>query len=514
MSTATPAVIVNATKAAANNATRVVAKAGNNAAAAVVNAAAGAATVAQQITTQVSNALKNSATNAAAAAAAATATATEGGSWFPIIIAVLVALAIALIAWFSGTLGDIRNKIANRPSPENNIRIADTRAAEQTRIADSIALEHSPILESAGGAVSAKPDPAAAGLADMPDDEEALLNFHVLGARNAGYMGPYENGVFDETRAIRLALRKGVRLFILEIDYLSRDPEMPVLVCRDKASNLISNNTGSIRRVAQALKTFTKDQAAAGTDPILLVLSVRRLPTPKPAAGATDPENLKARLRFMANIASQLEPIYQWMLKGDYAQQKGQDQLFKQPIATFQNAFIMLTNLDTRIFRQSSLPVYITTKQDLDVMINARIYATQTEGGPPGYGTPAQSDIAVSAHANTYDYYKNIPAANLDGAKTTAMNTWSLALSPNGTAPPTAADLELLMDRIGVQGIAVDIFADQGALVPLYAPKRFKKFSYVGKPAGSRFKQAATVSMGAANPATNTDGGNLSVPKP
>ncbi len=490
--------------------------AGLNAAAAAAIGAVGAVTktvanasanAARQFTQRINN-TSQAITNAAAA------TTTGSSSWMPVIIGVLVVVAIALFAWLSGALGQIRAKIANRPTPENNVRIADSRTEEQTRIADSLAQQHSAILDSAGGAVSAKPDPAAAGLADIPDDEEALINFHVLGARNAGYLGPYENGVFDETRAVRLALRKGVRLFVFEIDYLSRDPETPVLVCRDSAGNLISNNTGRIRRVAEALKTFTKDQAAAGTDPIILLLSVRRLPAPKPTAGATDPENIKARMRFMAAIAGELAPLYPWMLKGEYTRQQAQGQLFKQPISTFKNAFIVLSNLDTRDFRAPNLPVYITPKQDLDMMINARVYATQETGGPTGYGLPEQSDIHVSAHANTYAHYTSIPAANLDKAKTTATTIWSVAISPNGTPTPLKADLEIIMDRIGVQGIVVDIFDDQAALAPLYGPTRFKKFSYVAKPAGARFKDSAPVNMGQSNPATNTDGGYLGVPAP
>jgi len=480
-----------------------------NAATAIV----GAVTTVANAGTKAANQITNKLTSSVNGASQAIASTTTSSSWVSIVIGILVIVAIALIAWLSGAFGYIRAKIANRPTPENNVRIADGRAEEQTRIADTIAQQHSAILDSAGGAVSAKPDPAAAGLADIPDEEEALVNFHVLGARNAGYLGPYENGVFDETRAIRLALRKGVRLFVFEIDYLSREPEVPILVCRDSAGNLISNNTGSIRRAAQALKTFTKDQAAAGTDPIILLLSVRRLPTPKPAAGATDPENIKTRMRFMAAIAGELDPIYPWMLKGEYARQQSQAQLFKQPISTFKNAFIVLSNLDTRDFRSSNLPIYITTKQDLDMMINVRIYATQESGGPPGYGLPAQSDNA-SAHANTYDYYTSIPNDKLDAAKTTATNMWSVAISPNGTSAPTEDSLKLLMDRIGVQGLVVDIFDDQAKLAPLYGPTRFKKFSYVAKPVGSRFKDSAPVSLGPSNTATNIDGGNLSVTAP
>jgi hypothetical protein len=328
-------------------------------------------------------------------------------------------------------------------------------------------------------------------------------------------MGPYENGVFDESRAVRLAIRKGVRLFVFEIDYLSRDPTTPVLVCRDGAGNLISNNTGSIRRVAQALKAYTKDQAAAGTDPILIVLSVRRIPAPNAEGGATDPANIKARIQFMANIAGQLDPIYPWMLKGEYARQQQQDQLFKKPISTYQNAFIILSNLDTTIFRQQKLPVYVTTKQDLDMMINARIYASQESGGPPGYNLPTQAD-RVSAYANTLEYYLTIPTGDkLDTAKTTAVNTWSIIIPPNSAKPPTEKDLAHVMDRIGVQGIVVDIFADQSALAPLYSPKRFKKYSYVGKqPASNRYKDTPVVSLGRSDTATNIDGGNLSVAAP
>lgn len=494
--------VVTAATNVAKNASQVASKLASNAANVVTSAAKNAGQV-------VTNAAAAAATTATATAAAVPSSSTNWFLWIAIAIAVIL---LTVFLSVSGVFASIKNKINNRPSPANNRRIVDQRTQDQAVLADMLAEQHSGIIESANGASSATPNPAVAGLADVPDPEEALVNFHVLGARNAGYLGPHENGMFDEAQATRLAIRKGCRLFVFEIDYLRRDPTVPVLVNRDAGGNLLSNNTGRIANVCKALATYTKAQTMAAQDPIIILLSVRRLPKPKPDAGSTDPDNLRARLQFMAAIAGEMRPIFPYMLKGDYARQAKQGDLFREPITNFENKFIVLTNLDTTDFRQPELPVSVSTYQDLDMMVNARVYASQDKGGPAGYSIPTSSDIHRSAVANSYNYYLTIPADKVEAESTAAKMLWSVALSPAGALPPTAAELKTVMDSIGVQGIAVDIFAEKDQLTPLFEKSRFARFSYVAKRPALRYKQAAVVQIAPANKAADANSGNLTVP--
>ena len=108
--------------------------------------------------------------------------------------------------------------------------------------------------------------------------------------------------------------------------------EKPRIVCRDSKGNLLSNNTGSIRKCMQAIATAMRTNQTLG-DPIIVVLSVLRLPVTQPMAAEA--------LRYMQNIALELQPIIPYLLKqtseGNFQQQKMSDELFLLPIKSFRN---------------------------------------------------------------------------------------------------------------------------------------------------------------------------------
>ena len=253
-----------------------------------------------------------------------------------------------------------------------------------------------------------------------PEDERALLNFAVLGCRVTGYLGPRMNGVFSEERAVEAAIQMGCRLLVLDIDYLDSRPSRPVLVCRDDVGNLLSNNTGSISKVAASIIAYTRKQRGAGTDPILVLLNIHRLP-------GTQPKGRQA-LQFMSEIARQLAPMYQYLLRsieeGDAQQQRLQDILFKLPITRFENQVILLTNVDTSGFRDRDEE--FEPQRDLDLLVNARVF-TNEDKALKNFQFPDAS-VPAAAVANTWSYYTTIPPANYTSEIEKTRNTFSIAM--------------------------------------------------------------------------------------
>ena len=348
-----------------------------------------------------------------------------------------------------------------------------------------------------------------------PENERALLNFAVLGCRVAGYLGPCMNGVFAEESAVESAIKMGCRLFVLDIDYLDTKPSKPVLVCRDDLGNLLSNNTGSIQKVAASIIAYTRRQRGAGTDPILVLLNIQRLPGGQPKG--------RQALQFMSEIARQLSPMYQYLLRateeGDAQQQRLQDVLFKLPITRFENQVILLANVDTSGFRDRDQGEF-DPQRDLDLLVNARVY-TNEDKALKNYQFPDSSKIA-SAVVNTWSYYTTIPAANYTSEIEKTRNTFSIAMMRSLSKPPAPEDVDTLVNKLGVQGIVihpfpnVDEFAskEEGATLAagVYAPTFFESFSFIPKAGLLRYKQPAPIIIPPADPKLNANGGILSAP--
>lgn len=348
-----------------------------------------------------------------------------------------------------------------------------------------------------------------------PENERALLNFAVLGCRVAGYLGPRMNGVFAEESAVENAIKMGCRLFVLDIDYLDAKPSKPILVCRDDTGNLLSNNTGSIQKVAASIIAYTRRQRGAGTDPILILLNVQRLPGGQPKG--------RQALQFMAEIARQLAPLYQYLLRsteeGDAQQQRLQDILFKLPITRFENQVILLTNVDTSGFRDRDAGEF-EPQRDLDLLVNARVY-TNEDKALKNYQFPESSNVA-SAVANTWSYYTTIPSANYTSEIEKTRNTFSIAMMRSLSAPPAPEDVDTLVNKLGVQGIVIHPFpnVDEFAVkketetltAGIYAPSFFESFSFIPKAGVLRYKQPAPIVIPPADPKLNANGGILTAP--
>lgn len=369
------------------------------------------------------------------------------------------------------------------------------------QIADVVSnLPKLPVLPSTTQSASA----TASNTMRVVDSEQALVNYSVLGCRCAGYLGPKMNGVFSEEDAIQLAIKMGCRLFIFDIDYLDRAPSTPVLVCRDANGNLLSNNVGSIAKAAASIVAFTKKQRIASTDPIIIVLSVRRLPN----KSATSKESIA----FMQEIAAQLVPIQQYLMRsapqGDAQQQRLEEVLFKLPIKTFENQILLLTNLDTRGFRQ--LDIEVAPARNLDILVHARVY-TNENSALFYYSLPSKSTTAA-ALVQTQEYYENIPPANYESEADKTRNTWSISMTAELEGAPDAAVLDVLVNQLGVQGIVIDPFAAGAKESAVYSTEFFARRSFILKPAEIAYKEPAVVTIAPPDKRLDANGGMLVSP--
>lgn len=468
--------------------------------AAVNVAAAGAKAAAQKTLNAATISTLNASKNVAAVAAAALEEAPFGVGTMLLVLVGVFAL-VGLVWWFmnSTIYKTIKSDIGSAPTPSNNKAFADELTRTQIPIADALMAEHRPILGSEGGGGRGAGGTAGElGLAvpDMLPADRLLLNFHVLGARLGGFLGNTgSGGLYTEDRAVELALRKGCRLFLLEIDYLERAPEVPVLVYRDQAGNNLARNTGSIGRVARSLKKHTKDQKLVGDDPLIVVLYMRRLP------GET--ASSKEALNFMGAVAAELQPLFPYLYRPPSSGTNTEADIFKQPLEAYANSVVVLTNADLSGFKGDNAAT-ITDARHLDRYVHARLYTTTAKGPIDGLVQPTAGNVA-GATVHSYDYYLTLPKA--DQKADNARITWTLAMTPSLDVPPSSTELDLLMDKLGVQGLVVDVFSDNVGLDNIYAPNRFKTFSYVPKSAAARMQPTPVGTIGPADKKGNAEGG-------
>ncbi len=364
-------------------------------------------------------------------------------------------------------------------------------------------------------------DSAMEPLQGEKSNQRLLINTAVQSVRLGGYAGPYSDGVFDEDGATRLALSSGARCLILEIDRESDAPTKPVLVYRDGWGMKRSLNTGDLEKVARsiagrAFRTST-DSAPPGvvSDPLFVVIYFRSAPN-----AAT---SVKDYIRFLAATAQALAPLKPLLLgqtsAGDFRRQQKESELFFLPFETFKNRIILLTNADTTVFRQLSalgLDTEITSDQNLDDMIHARLYSLES---PSGLGistgpTTAQTPRAVITTAN---YWLMMPSDRIAEAQTKTKSVWTLVMPPTATetsSQEVSQKLGTLMTQYGVHSVPFVLFDSTqitDAFVGVNAP--FQSSAWVVKPELLRFIPPKLIVTQKPIPQTNSGGGALVAPQ-
>jgi hypothetical protein len=350
-------------------------------------------------------------------------------------LAFLIAMSIIYFTmgtWYKNKYGLYRS----RTDSINNL-LTIRRQQLQTTIADL-----KPIHDS----VSAKLKAKQGVYSQITDDRRALVNWRPLSVRLAGYLGGDTlalNGVFDMPVGIHLALDRGVRCFVFDIDYLDERPCEPCLIHRDDWGVMRSLHTGSIR---DAMSELAKKAFVNNYDPVMIIIYFRRIPAGK-----------NQEKTFFKSVAAAMSPISAYHLgsteQGNFHNCRSEKILFTSDITSFQTKFIVLCNYNTNLLPRTPNP-----KDNLDFWVNARLYQDPNGAsatlGPVSCSVPS-GQIAYARVGST-DQLLNIPETSVLTCKTGNSNTFTVALSSIDTIL-TTAHLSTLLNKLGVQCVPIDV---------------------------------------------------------
>ena len=280
----------------------------------------------------------------------------------------------------------------------------------------------------------------------ITDDKRALVNWRPLSVRLAGYLGGDTlalNGVFDMPVGIHLALERGVRCFIFDIDYLDDRPCEPCLIHRDDSGVMRSLHTGSIK---DAMSELVKRSFIHNYDPVIIVIYFRRIPSGK-----------NQQKVFFKSVAAAMSPISTYHLgsteKGNFHNCRSEKILFTSDITSFQTKFIVLCNYNT-----NSLPRTPNPKDNLDFWVNARLY--QDPNGASATLGPVTSSVPSGqiayAKVGSTDQLLNVPEDSIVNYNTGTSNTFTIALSSIDTTLSTK-QLSTLLNTLGIQCVPMDV---------------------------------------------------------
>jgi hypothetical protein len=412
------------------------------------------------------------------------------------IFILVVGIAVGLYYGGKAIANKYYNDRNNIPTPENNARIAANQSALNAAYYNTRQVQ--PISE----------------LGTKPEDR-TLINYNMLGCRIAGYMGPTDSGVFKEAEAVQYAIKAGCRVFMLPIGTM-QSIESPVLVVRNQGGDKISNNVGSVLEVCKALAQYAPLNGARA-EPLIVILYFEALPGKNPY----DPTAVK----FMKDVAAGLAPLRDKMLgmtpQGDYRRQGMQDMLFLRDRADFDGKVIIMTNADTKAFREPTFRA--DPELDLDLMVHARLFA-ETSKNLGITGRPDEAKVSTP-RLETYDYFIDIPDANLPAEIAKSKVQWTVAMSPNVYAEaPKGKVLKQLLDERGVSCLMVDVCSNPAALFnatddngkPINSVMSKGYFELSGfrlKPEPLRYKRPEPVKLQDLNVAADARGGAITSPK-
>ena len=346
----------------------------------------------------------------------------------------------------------------------------------------------------------------------MQKYEQLFVNFYALGCRLTGYLGPMVRGYFDADKAVRYSLNAGCRVFVLDIDYLDDCygeslGYFPRIVVRDVHRRFMigsekhhcnSPEHSNIKDVCDAIQKYAFTNT---TDPIVLVLYFLRTPT-----------NSKKALKYYSHVARSLAPLqdrmYHYELEGGtFTRQAQESRLLRNKITDYQNKALIFSNADTSGFRGAG---YDTT-EDLDYMINLRLYYTQTQLGittnKPGSNTGTMFGILEPA-----EDYLIIPEDRTDEIIENTKLRWTICLPQNPSVPVTKEVYKKITETYGVNCIPMTLFDPANEFMFGESPL-FKQTSYTPKPDYLRYINPVTLTVSSPTNETNSNKGLVIQPK-
>jgi hypothetical protein len=343
---------------------------------------------------------------------------------------------------------------------------------------------------------------------DLPKDERCLVNFYALSTRFTGYLGPFENGFFDADKAVDLAVKAGVRTFILEIDYFEscKDPIFfPKLVVRDIRGRSMINpesdvkcqtiSTSYIRAVASAIAkhafaSYTQNRL----DPVIVVIYGLRLPP------------VENQLDYMSNIAKCLEPLVSYqvdsLMNKKYNRQSNEGSLLINDITDYEGRVLLFANMDTTMFRDKSVANKYKPKEDLDYLVNLRLAYRQSQLGCTCQPSSGSYGILDSAQE-----IMNLPTGSIMQTMQDTKLKWTVALSKDPSIPVDEEIYIYVTEKIGVQCVPILLWDEKNTF--MFTDKRFAKYSFIPKPKNLRYIKPGIAVPAKPSPAMNADGGKV-----
>lgn len=348
----------------------------------------------------------------------------------------------------------------------------------------------------------------------VADNENCLINFQPLTVIHPGYLGPAQNGVYDEQEGVSTLIRMGVRCFILPIDYHDKDTMpaafppafKPCLMYRDGSDTVRSLNAGSIRKVAQALSNAAwSDSINQRNDPFILVLYFVRTPT----------QGTREYLDFLSQVAKDLEPLTPYLLgqtpDGVYNRQARQDQLLFVSTTHFEKKLLVFCNIDTSGFRTSAKDFKRTylPKEDLDYWVHLRMFK-QNQDTPLGATETPDTQGIVRGIVDLVTYYTSLPddQRTLRTTVSATKEKFTVALPKEGENAKLQ-DSKTTLNTFGVQALPLFITDYSPEIQSLL---REWKYAWRAKPKEIRYIRPAPLVIASQSPAANARGGVLSVP--
>jgi len=351
----------------------------------------------------------------------------------------------------------------------------------------------------------------------VPEDERCLVNYYALGCRIAGYLGPFMDGYLDPAEAVAIASQAGCRVFVIDIDYMgSTKNAYPRIVVRDRQNKSVAetvsngaekqtDKNSNIRQVADAIAlNALQSSLPQSSDPVILVLNFLRLPGSKKSDVTLD---------FYSAVARNLEPLYQYMLHnestGTYNRQSQEGRLLTNPISSYSGKVLVFSNADTSGFRDAPAGKY-TAKQDLDFLVNLRLYYNQSK-----IGVTESPQGQVFGLLEKVGDYQIIPSDRKDQIIERMKLQWTIVLPNDPAFSPTKEEFEKA-SSFGVNCVPIAIWDENIGTNQDYIFNArqgvFPVFSIKAKPAELRYKKPRAIVPPTPSQQLDAKGGSLRQP--
>jgi hypothetical protein len=289
-------------------------------------------------------------------------------------------------------------------------------------------------------------------LKPLVTNQNFIINYHSLGQTNAGYIGPYINGVIDPLSAIPLALANGARAFIIDIE---DKMERPMVIVRDAAGVKLSLNDVELGDILNAIaKNAFKDTIEGRANKLMNDPCVIYIRTSGKIGIACTTAIANAFYRIKSDVLSQNE-------KGDFTYGKNENALFLLRPEDVSRKIIVVTN-DASLIATSKTT--INGKPNAGYYIHGRVWRHDM----PDAGSSIEASLPKNIYEFDYSYLRGLNDRGINDLKITSRIKYFFA-----TGKATKADIEKAKEY-GVQAICGFSFENKD-LQELFAKGGFPK---------------------------------------